>query len=66
MVINEEELDKYLATEAKKKGWSDNKLKYAARILRYVLQQETDRNWRTTFKIVIKYLEGYKVEKQVE
>lgn len=66
-VIDEDELDKYLATTAKKKGWAENKLLHAARILRYVSQHENDIAWCAALKIVIRYLEeDCKVEKQVE
>lgn len=62
----EEELEKYLVKEAKKKGWSENRVQYAARILAFVVQDIKDKQQRQKVKEVLRILENYKVEKQVE
>ena len=60
--MDKDTLDELLSNEAVKKGWSDTKLEYASRILKYVLAEIEDKDMKYHFTSVIKYLEAYEFD----
>jgi len=60
--MKEEDLDKRLAVQATKKGWADNKAKYAARILRHLRTELHNKPIIPYMDMVIKYLEEYEFD----
>lgn len=62
--LDEETLDKFLAEEAAKNGWADNRLKHAARVLRILNSRGEvhDKEMREKIRDVIAFLEAYKLD----
>ena len=60
--MDEDKLDKLLASEAAKLGWAENKFKFAARILKHAMSEIKENDTKYHFTSVIKYLEAYEFD----
>lgn len=60
--MDEEALDMLLAKEATKRGWAETKYEYAARILKHTMSEINEKDMKSHFTSVIKYLEAYEFD----